>query len=137
MDKKTLKIISNHITKEKYSSDLNNCAEDICNEWIDLGYLKPKLHPIHDRIGALDMTDDLYFNLINDKIKNFKLFVEKSECKIRMVVFDILTSMPIIIDINGEDNEYNLKVGENLLLEFEENCLNVVSLNLKVNGIKK
>lgn len=135
MDKKTLKIISNHITKEKYLLDLNNCAEDICNEWIDLGYLKPKLHLIDDRMGALDMTGDLYFNLINDKIKNFKLFVEKSEYKIRMVVFDILTNIPIIIGINGEDNKYNLKVGKNLLLEFDENCLDIVSLNLKVNGI--
>ena len=133
MDKKTLKIISNYITKKKYLSI--PAAEEICSEWIDLGYLKPKLHPINDRMGALDMTDDLYFNLINDKIKNFKLFVEKSEYKVRMVVFDILTSIPIIIGINGEDNKYNLKVGENLLLEFEENCLDIVSLNLEVNGI--
>ena len=63
------------------------------------------------------------------------LFIEKSECKIRMVVYDIKTNTPINININGKDNKYNLKVGEDLLLEFEENCLNVVNLNLKVNEI--
>jgi hypothetical protein len=135
MDKETLKIISNHITKEKYLSEPSNSPEEICGEWIDLGYLKPKLHPIHDRIGALELDYDLYFNLIKDKIKNFQLFIEKSECKIRMVVYDIKTNTPINININGKDNKYNLKVGEDLLLEFEENCLNVVNLNLKVNEI--
>ena len=133
MDKKTTKILSDDITKERYLGI--HVAEEICNDWIDLGYLKVKSHPIKDKMGAVDLNDDSSHNLVSGKIENFKLFVEKSEYKVRMVVFDVLTSMSIIISINGEDNKYDLKVGENLLLEFGENCLDIVSLNIKVNGI--
>jgi hypothetical protein len=133
MDKKITKILSDDITKERYLGV--NVAEEIYNDWIDLGYLKVKSHPIKDKMGAIDLNGNSFHNLVNGKIKDFKLFVEKTEYKIRIVVFDILINIPIIIGINGKDYKYNLKVNENLLLEFEENCLDIVNLNIKVNGI--